>query len=767
MTSVRVVRRVAIGLLCALPIVHELRAAEPQASRAADSAGPQAPVPPAVISRDEAGRTVVRAVRLGQPLRVDGRLDEAVYREIPSISDFIQTLPLENATPTEKTEAWVMFDADYIYISARCWDSAPPAQWTANEIRRDTSQLRQNDNFGVVLDTFHDGRNGYLFYSNPIGGFADIALTDEGNPNPDWNPVWAVRTDRFEGGWAIEMAIPFKSIRYRSGTSEIWGIQLRRTVRRKNEWMHLTRLPISSGGAPGVFRISAAATLVGLDLPPAGKNIEIKPYGISRVVTDRAAGTSNDPDGDVGVDFKYGLSANLTADLTYNTDFAQAEIDEQQVNLTRFSLFFPEKREFFLEGRGIFDFGRGGAGVGGGTGGGGSTGLTPSLFYSRRIGLNNNRAIPIEAGGRLTGKVGQFAVGVLNIQTQEERVSATPSTNFSVVRIKRDILRRSSIGGLVTNRSNSTIGDGANQAYGADAAFSFFENLSFGGYLSQTNTPGLDKDDISYQARFDYGADRYGARFEHLLVGENFNPEVGFVRRKDMRRSFGSLRFSPRPKANRLVRRFLWEASLEYLENGAGVLETRQDGGRFNIELESSDLFSIEATRNYELLPKPFSIARNVTIPAGGYDFNDVTVSYSFGQQRRASGNLSVQMGELYDGTIKSINYSGARVSITKQLSVEPSLSVNRLELPAGSSTTRVLRARSDYGFSPRMFVSGLVQFSSADNAFSSNLRFRWEYLPGSEIFFVYTDERDTTASGFPLLRNRAFVVKINRLLRF
>jgi hypothetical protein len=727
---------------------------------------PPAPVPPEVISRGENGRIVVRAVRLDQPMRIDGRLDEEPYQSIPPITDFIQTVPNEGQLASEKTDAWVMYDNDNIYISCRCWDSAPPEKWTANEMRRDTNQLRQNDTFGVLLDTFYDRRNGYNFYTNPLGARADQVLTDEGNPNTDWNPVWEVRTGRFEGGWTVEMAIPFKSLRYRSGLGQSWGIQMRRAIRRKNEWTHLTFLPASTGGAQSIFRISMAATLVGLDLPSASRNIEIKPYAIGSVTTDHARGLLNKGDRNVGFDAKYGITANLTADATVNTDFAQVEVDEQQVNLTRFALSYPEKRDFFLEGRGLFDFGRGGSNSNT-AGTSSNNSVTPTMFYSRRIGLNRNRVIPIDGGGRLTGKVGKTGLGVMNMQTGNETVSATPATNFTVMRVKRDILRRSSIGGLFTNRSQSAVATGTNQAYGVDAAFSFYQSVALGGYYARTQTPTLEGDSESYQARFDYAPDRYGARLEYLKVGDDFNPEVGLVRRDNFKRSFGSLRFSPRPRSIKSVRKFTSEVSLENFENGAGQTETRVWTGRFNTELQNSDQFAVEASRNRELLVRPFAIAPGVTIPIGVYDFSDAQVNYNFGQQRAASGSLSLQYGHFYDGTITVLGVSGARVAMTKRFSLEPSASINRVKLPYGDFTTRVLRARSDYGFSPRMFASGLIQYSSVDNTFSSNLRFRWEYSPGSELFVVYTDERDTIVSGFPALKNRAFVVKMNRLWQF
>ena len=750
----------AFLLLFGFPVRGFLGLVEAVAQRQADGAAVSSPVPPAVVAR-EGGRTVVRAVRITETMRIDGRLDEAVYASVPAISDFIQSVPKEGAPASERTDAWVMFDGEFMYVSCRCWDSAPPEQWTANEMRRDTSQLRQNDMFGVLFDTFHDRRNGFNFYANPLGAFADQAITDEGNPNTDWNPVWQVRTGRFEGGWTAELAIPFKSLRYRSGANQTWGIQLRRGIRRKNEFTHLTLVPASSGGAAGIFRVSAAATLVGLDLPPASKNIEIKPYAISKTETDllRSPAVRNDLDPGIGVDAKYGVTANLTADLTVNTDFAQVEVDEQQVNLTRFNLQFPEKREFFLEGRGIFDFGRGS-----GQGANNNSGVTPQLFYTRRIGLNRSRVVPIDVGGRLTGKVGAFSLGLLNIQTGDEPLALSPTTNFTVVRVKRDVFRRSSIGAMFTNRSVATIGEGANQGFGLDGAFAFFQNLNLSAYYAATRTDALTGDDESYQGRFDYAADRYGARVEHTKVGDDFNPEVGFVRRDDFTRSFGLLRFSPRPRSIDFVRKFTWEATLEYLENGAGQLETRSQGGRFNTELETSDQLTIEASNNYELLVAPFAIATGVVIPPGGYDFSDVSVSYQFGQQRRVSGSVGLQRGSFYDGDITALTLSGARVSVTPQLSIEPGLTINDVALPHGDFTNTLLRARTDFAFSPRMFASGLLQYNSADRSFSSNLRFRWEYHPGSEIFVVYTDERDTVLDGFPHLKNRAFVVKVNRL---
>ena len=746
--------------------------------------GPSPPIAPEVITRDTERRATLRAIKLAQGIRVDGRLDEPVYRTVPAITGFIQQAPDEGAPATERTDAWIMFDARNIYVAGRVWDSAPPSAWVANEMRRDTRQLIQNDVFGVFFDTFYDRRNGFNFSTNPLGALSDTQFTNEGNPNQDWNPVWDVRTGRFEGGWTVEMEIPFKSLRYRPGPLQVWGVQLRRGIRRKNEYAYITQIPISAGGGgpAGIFRVSAAATLVGLEVPDRGMNFEIKPYGIGGVRSDLTADprVRNEGSGDVGVDAKVGITRSLTADLTYNTDFAQVEVDEQQVNLTRFGLFFPEKREFFLEGQGIFNFARGGIGRGpggggsrrggGGGGGFGGGGDVPTLFFSRRIGLQDGVVVPVLGGGRVTGKVGAFDVGALNIHADERGVEVE-SANFTAVRLRRDVLRRSSIGAIFTNRSVSLVGDGANQAYGVDGVFSFYDNVEVITYVAKTETPGVDGQDLSYQGRFSYNGDRYGVTADHLVVEDRFTPEVGFVRRDNFRRTNIAGRFSPRPRSIESIRQFTLEGRLDYfLTADEGRLETRLRGVSVAAELENSDRVRVDFLNSFELLEEPFAIAPDVTIPVGGYNFSDVDVSYAFGAQRRASGTFSVRAGSFWSGDITAVGFNQGRVEILEQFSVEPSVSVNWIDLPEGSFRTELARLRLNYSFTPRMFFSGLVQYNSSGNSLSTNLRLRWEYSPGSELFVVYTDDRDTEPllpNRFADLSSRGFVVKVNRLFRF
>ena len=340
------------------------------------------------------------------------------------------------------------------------------------------------------------------------------------------------------------------------------------------------------------------------------------------------------------------------------------------------------------------------------------------------------------------------------------------STNYSVLRVKRDILKRSSIGALFTNRSLGESGVGSNQVFGADGSFAFFTNLTAGAYWARTATTGTSGDNQSWQARFNYAADLYGLNASVLEVDAAFNPEVGFLRRTGFRKSAAMARFSPRPASLESVRKLTWSATLDYFQDAEGRLESRSQRGRFNVELENSDQMAFQANRAHERLVDPFEVATDLSIAPASYDFTDYRVSYNFGSQRRLSGNVNYNWGAFYNGSIRSIGVSQGRVVVTERLSLEPGLSLNKITLPAGESTQTVGRLRGDYAFTARMFASALLQYNSASNTVSSNLRFRWEYRPGSELFLVWTDERDSRSGGNGL-RSRAFVFKFTRLLRY
>lgn len=728
----------------------------------ARSADAQTAAGPAIVSRTANDNVTVRAVRVTEPLRIDGRLDESVYAGVESITGFIQQEPQEGQPATEKTEAWILFDDVNLYISARNWNSQPERE-IANELRRDNSNILGNDNFTFVIDPLHDRRNGYLFQTNPLGALRDMTVTDD-QQNSAWNGIWYVKTGHFENGWTMEVAIPFKSLRYSGSGPQTWGINLRRLVKWKNEFSYLSLVPAALGTV-GVSRMASAATVVGIETPAESKNIELKPYAVASSTTNRTATRPFDNDGDfnAGLDFKYGLTRSLILDATYRTDFAQVEEDLQQINLTRFSVFFPEKRDFFIEGQGIFDFG--------GVQAGNSPGDVPLLFFSRQIGISRGQAVPVLGGARLTGRQGSFSIGVLNIQTDDEPSARAVSTNFSALRVKRNLLRRSNVGVMATRRGPAIGGTGApSYTFGADATLLFFKSINVTSYYAMTSVPGRTGGAVtgtSYRGRFDYTDDRYGASAEHMLIDKAFAPEVGYVRRTDVRRSLGQARFSPRPRASTLVRKYTWQGSVDYVTDAsATTLQSREVSGLFRIDFQSSDQASVDVSREYELLPAPFVISPGVVVPAGGYTYGAVRLGYTLGQQRKVSGRLSAATGTLYGGTKSDVSYSG-RWGVSPRFSLEPSVALNWVRLPYGDFTARLVSSRFTITPGARMLISSLVQFNVDTETLSSSARLRWEYTGGSEVFVVYSDGRDTAAAGFPLLQNRTVAVKATRLLRF
>ena len=727
--------------------------------------GPPPPTLPDTISRDDQGHATVRAVRVTTPMRVDGRLDEAIYGSINPASGFIQMEPRAGELATEKTEVWVFYDADNVYVSFRCWESQPN-RTVVNEMRRDSASIRQGDSIEFAFDTFRDRRNAIIFEANSLGGRTDLQSTNERQFNADWNPVWRLRAGTFEGGWTIEASLPFKSIRYAPGTVQDWGFQARRTNKSKNEIAYLTKLPPSLGLGRADFSASLYANLVGMEAPPLARTIELKPYVIADLTPDNVSSPrrSNDLSGDIGVDAKYSITQNLTADLSYNTDFAQVEADEQQVNLTRFSLFFPEKRDFFLENQGLFTFGNNSFAGSGAA----NTSDLPLLFYSRRIGLANSRQVPILGGGRVTGRVGRYSLGLVNMQTRDDGTAGAEATNFSVVRVKRDILRKSSIGVLATNRSKAQALPGSNQVYGIDGTFGFFSNLTFATYLAKSTSEGTTSDDMSYRAQMEYGGDRYGVQLERLTIDKNFNPEVGVLRRVDMRKNYAQARFSPRIRRYKRVRKLSSIGQFTYLEDSAGRLSTRIADGEFAVELQNSDRFAVGINQDYEYLPRVFTIVPGARVPVGGYEFTTGRVGYTMGQQRKLSGSLQFEKGSFYNGTKTTVSFNRSRINVLPQLSLEPSLSLNWITLPTGDFATKLVGSRITYTLTPLLFASALVQYNSSTHTVSANARMRWEWRPGSELFIVYNEERDSeAATGVPGLFNRAFIVKVNRFLRF
>lgn len=722
------------------------------------------PLMASLVARRAADDVTVRAVRVAPSLNVDGVLDEPIYQRVAPLTDFIQQEPREGQLATEKTEAWILFDDQSFYVAARLWDSQPDRE-VANELRRDNGNILGNENLTFVIDTLHDRRNGYLFQTNPLGALRDMTITDD-QQNSAWNGIWYVKTQRFAGGWTVEVAIPFKTLRYKSAGPQTWGINLRRLVKWKNEFSYLSLVPAALG-TTGVSRMASAATVEGLETPAQSKNIEFKPYGLASSTGLRRPSGQLDSavGGNGGLDAKYGLTRSLIFDATWRTDFAQVEEDLQQINLTRFSLFFPEKREFFIEGQGIFDFG--------GVQAGSSPGDVPLLFYSRRIGLNQGQAIPVIGGARLTGRAGAYSIGALNIHTEETPVAGAAQTGFSALRLKRNIFRRSNVGIMGTHRQ-PVRGLPASTSFGADATLLFRTSVNLTGFVARTDTPnraGVPVTGYSYRGRADYTTDRYGLAAEHLLIDPGFAPDVGFTRRTDVRRSFVQARFSPRPRRSRsrVVRKLTWQVGGEYVTDAAG--QQRQTGevnALFRVDFQSSDQVSVEHTREFEYLPGAFTVSPGVVVPKGEYSYSSTRLAYTLGQQRAFSGRISVATGTLYDGHRSDLSYSG-RWGLHPRMSVEPTATLNWVSLPYGTFNARLLGSRVTVTPTPRMVLSSLVQLNIDARTLTSSARLRWEYTGGSEVFLVYTDGRDTALRPGTMTRvqNRTLAFKVTRLFRF
>jgi hypothetical protein len=751
-------RRASLGLVLGAVLV------------CSSSAFAQVPELPEVIVRDADGVATVRTLRTPSPIIVDGKLDEAVYRDVKPFGGFVQQEPFEGQPSAEKTEVWVFFDDTNVYVSARLWETEPGRRVTS-DMRRDASNMYNNDHIGVLFDTFNDHRNAFGFSANAQGGMFDWQVTNE-QPSNNWNGLWNVRAADFDGGWSVEFVIPFRSMRFKEGATT-WGINFRRMVRWRNEVSYLSPVPLA-WGRRGLSKVSSTGPMVGLEAPSKLRNLDIKPYALGANTTNRLANPSIDNDlaAEFGVDAKWGITQSLFADFTYNTDFAQVEDDEAQVNLTRFSVLFPEKRDFFLEGQDVFNF----AGAGSNTGGGGiptatmsnPTNNTPVVFFSRRIGLQNGAVVPILAGARMLGRGDGFQLGAIHMRTDEGLTPGTPATDFSVFRFNKDILSRSRVGVIATRRGPGISGD-ENYAYGADVAINPHNNLSITSFWAGTRDTSAANatDQQSYRGQFNWNADKTGVQVDHTYVGAGFNPEIGFLRRTAFARTYGSTRYSPRPKTWKGVRKVFYEGSVDYFENTTGTPESREIQGAFRMEFTSSDQWAVEYSSQFERLFVPFRVTTGVVVPPGEYDFGQTRGLFSFSPQRPISGMLTLTRGGFYDGTLNEVTWRG-RVEFGSQLLLEPTLSLNYFDTPYGTGDSNLVSARVTYTLTPRMFVSALLQYTSSNEQASTNARFRWEYQPGSELFVVYTDGRTTEQGGFPPpIQNRSLVVKVTKLFRW
>ena len=688
----------------------------------------------------------VTALRVEGAIAVDGRLDEPEWARAEVARDFIQQQPSEGAPTTEPSEVRFLYDADMLYVGGTFHDTHPDGGIT-NELTRDFS-ARDGDLITLVLDTFRDQRNAFNFMINPAGALRDSQSYDDGRQNnSDWDGIWHVKTARFEGGWTMEMAIPFKTLRFSEREEQTWGLNIFRLIRRKNEITLWAPVPRQFGQ----FKVSYAGVLTGIQQVRPGRNLRIKPFATTQVSRHPSGERLWDRDG--GIDLKYGLGTALALDLTYRTDFSQVEADDQQINLTRFSLFLPEKREFFLENQGSFRIGDIDTASG--------ARATPLLpFFSRRIGVGDgNTLVPIVGGARLSGKHGRYNLGFVNMQT--EAVAERPGDNFTAARVSRDLGINSSVSAFYFGRESSG-SDPFNRLLGGDVHLNFRRTIDVDGFLMRSESPE-DQRGLAGRAALNIKEDKYTGHLSYTSVAPEFRNDLGFTPRHDIGLTSWEFEWNFRPRAaNAPVRLFTFGNEGDAFSNHAhdGLLSRVAridtsaefaDGGQLRVDLDL----------NYEMLTEPFEISRGVSIPSGIYHFRQIVPSYSSDKSRWLSGNVKYTGGEFWSGTIRGVD-AGIRLRASEKFAATASYAHNVVELREGSFTTELLRLRLNYSFSTAMFLNGFVQYNSIARTWTSNIRYRYTYRPLSDVFIVWNETR-----GPDVPPQRAFIVKYTLTLAF
>jgi len=689
------------------------------------------------VRRLSAREWQVRALRVEGEIRVDGRLDEPDWARAEPISDFYQRERNEGLPGTERTEVRVLYDRKILYVGFRCFDSQP-------ELHRARGMFRDegggaDDLIAILVDPFHDHRSAVQLVSNSNGLVMDLLQTGETRTtrNINWDMVWDSRGSRSSSGWEVEMAIPFKSLRFEraaEGEEQRFGIGFKRNIPRKNEEVYWPFVPNDSTW----YRPAELGHLAGLSQVQPGRNLEIRPFALAG--GQEETGTpGRQTRWDVGGDVKWGLTPGLTGDFTVNTDFAQEEADIQQINFTRFSLFFPEKRQFFLEGQRMFQFG---------------LPREADLVFTRRIGLSDDgEVVPLIAGARLSGRFGRTSIGFMDLQSEKQ--GDLPSENFAVLRLRRDVLRRSSVGLLLTNRQG---GGGFNRVLGADVSVLEGDWLAEG-FAALVDSSEESQDAEAAYARLAYEADRLGASYRFLYLGEGFEPGIGFVRRPGSRESSGSFRFSPRTRSP-WIRQLHLEGKLVHIADERDVLETRERTLEVSSDFESGDNLSLSLTNSFENLEEAFDLRDDVSVAPGTYDFNTFEARLRTFRRRHRRLTLSYQAGGFWGGHRKRLS-ADANYRFSKRVDLRTSYEVNWVDIEDTPFSTQLVSGRVQLAFRKDLILLALLQYNSDSRKLSTNIRFNWIPKPGSDFFIVYNE---TDELGGLHEKNRSLSIKLNYL---
>jgi hypothetical protein len=727
----------------------------------------QTPPPPIDYATARFERRLI-AQRASGALVIDGALDEATWAEAPVASGFLQNEPREGQPATFDTEVRVLYDERALYFGVFAHDDEPGAL-VVSDLRKDFNTA-SSDAVLIVLDTFSDQRNGFEFATNPAGAKWDAQMSNEGREsNANWDGIWDVRTRVTVDGWYAEIRIPFLTLKFTERDPQAWGLNFQRRLRRSNEdsyWAPLPRIY-------NLDRVSMAGSLDDLRQLRPGRNLRVKPYAAASSST--VGVMPADRNVDAGLDVKFGLTSELTLDGTVNTDFSQVEADEQQVNLTRFSLLFPEKREFFLENSGIFQFGlpsTGGSAVGSANPAAAGRQNSPpdlKLFFSRQIGLSEfGDAIPIQVGSRVTGRVGPYAIGALNIQQAQQ--GSVAATNFTAVRVGRAILANSDIGLMLLNKDAR--GEAYNRVGGLDANFRFGQ-LAMGAYAVKTAAPQSvvpgSGDDFTARANFTYTSRTWLARGIYEVIGQRFHDELGFVPRVGVNHiaSYGRVNIRPEWASRTFgIREIGPHLHFDQFDRRDGTgTESRYFDWHLVLGLNDSGFFEGGVNRNREQNVAPFTLnaARGVDIAPGVYDFNEYFVLFRSNNAARVSYETRVSTGDFYGGHRNGYTFAPT-VRANEHFNASVSLQINDIDLPNASYVSKLIATRLNFSVNTRVFLNALVQYNTDTRRWSSNLRLHVIHRPLSDFYLVYNERRLGTTGD---LVDRALIAKLTYLLAF
>ncbi len=688
--------------------------------------------PPKTSHAQELPKRTLTAIPVGdEVIEIDGLLNERLWQTGAAATQFIQQEPHVGTDAKAVSVVRMAYDAQYLYIGALLNDPEPDAV-QADE-RQEDGLFDRSDSFAVLIDSYHDHQNAFFFETNPLSAVSDALVSQEGTQvNRDWDGSWRVSARRTPTGWSAEFRIPFETLRFRPGDAQTWGVQFRRRVPHLKEisfWNPLT-------SEQDFFEISRSGHLEGIEPTQRIRPLIIKPYVKESYQKDTTTGNDrSDTEFDGGMDFRYRFRTNLTLDLTYNTDFAETEVDRFQANLTRFPLFFPEKREFFLEGKGYYDFGLSGR-------------VQP--FFSRRIGLINREAIPILGGGKMSGKVGPYGIGTLFMKTESEH--GNPGERFGVFRLSRDLGLRSNIGMIATGRKDPD--NPHKETLGFDGVFAPNQYLSTNAFwLSSDSSDPTEQGEASF-GEITWRDPFWRIQLNHLRIDEDFDPALGFVQQTDLRETYGYVDIRPQPEGG-IVREYGFKTEITYQTDDRGGFLYQSNYNRFQADFRSGDFLLISVDPQRER-PEEFDIRPGITIPQRTYEYTHTNIYFSSDTRRPLSSIVSLLWGGYYGGRRTSLDII-LTTAPREGVKVGAGWEIDWIRLPQGDFSAQILSADIAWSLSNRLLLQGLFQWDKEENSTAANLRLSWEYYERSWFYFIINPAHQRDGNTLSILTKITF----------